>query len=189
MLLHFCSFPAIAVRTSGTRGCQTTPQAIGESDYAKAQDEVPQTRHDGQTDVVGTVLYVCVSTDEQANKASNLKNQERTCREFCHREGWPVIKMSIDPLALWTDRTSSACLPIAVKSACGSIRRDFDKVSSSGKSGVLIEKPHSVFARLPSPYHCYYLRETSRIAEGCISEDELGRVPRQRTRLRRPRPR
>jgi site-specific DNA recombinase len=46
--------------------------------------------------VVGAVLYIRVSTDEQANKALNLENQERTCREFCHRQGWPVVERFID---------------------------------------------------------------------------------------------
>jgi site-specific DNA recombinase len=49
-----------------------------------------------KADVVGAVLYARVSTDEQANKALNLENQERTCREFCQRQGWPVVERFID---------------------------------------------------------------------------------------------
>lgn len=41
----------------------------------------------------GAVLYVRVSTDDQANGPLNLINQEARCRDFCTRERWPVIRM------------------------------------------------------------------------------------------------
>ncbi len=42
------------------------------------------------------VLYVRVSTDEQANGSLNLSNQERRCRELCKQRGWPVVEVFID---------------------------------------------------------------------------------------------
>jgi site-specific DNA recombinase len=45
----------------------------------------------------GAVLYVRVSTDDQANGPLNLTNQETRCRDFCTREGWPVIAVFVDP--------------------------------------------------------------------------------------------
>ena len=49
----------------------------------------------GQGD--GAVLYVRVSTDEQANGPLNLGNQERRCREYCQQRGWRVMEVFIDP--------------------------------------------------------------------------------------------
>jgi DNA invertase Pin-like site-specific DNA recombinase len=43
----------------------------------------------------GAVLYVRVSTDEQANGSQNLINQEQRCRDFCKREGLPVLAVSL----------------------------------------------------------------------------------------------
>lgn len=34
------------------------------------------------------VIYVRVSTDEQAVGALNLDNQERLCQEYCERQRW-----------------------------------------------------------------------------------------------------
>lgn len=45
----------------------------------------------------GAVLYVRVSTDEQANGSQNLINQEQRCRDFCKREGLPVLAVFVDP--------------------------------------------------------------------------------------------
>jgi site-specific DNA recombinase len=45
----------------------------------------------------GAVLYVRVSTDEQANGAQNLSNQEQRCRAFCKQEGLPVLEAFVDP--------------------------------------------------------------------------------------------
>jgi site-specific DNA recombinase len=42
------------------------------------------------------VLYIRVSTDEQAIGHLNLENQEKRCREYCLREGWQVVKVFID---------------------------------------------------------------------------------------------
>jgi site-specific DNA recombinase len=43
----------------------------------------------------GVVLYVRVSTDEQADPA-NLENQEQRCRDYCKRHGMSVIKVFTD---------------------------------------------------------------------------------------------
>jgi site-specific DNA recombinase len=45
----------------------------------------------------GAVLYVRVSTDEQANGPLNLSNQEARCREYCERNGLSVVKTFTDP--------------------------------------------------------------------------------------------
>ena len=45
----------------------------------------------------GAVLYVRVSTDEQANGPFNLGNQERLCREYCRQHGWSVEEVFVDP--------------------------------------------------------------------------------------------
>jgi site-specific DNA recombinase len=43
-----------------------------------------------------SLLYVRVSSDEQANKALNLVNQEGTCREHCLRQDWPIVERFLD---------------------------------------------------------------------------------------------
>jgi site-specific DNA recombinase len=45
----------------------------------------------------GAVLYVRVSTDEQASGPLNLSNQEKCCRDLCKQRGWPVMEVFIDP--------------------------------------------------------------------------------------------
>jgi site-specific DNA recombinase len=45
----------------------------------------------------GAVVYVRVSTDEQANGPLNLGNQEKRCREYCKQHGWSVLEVFIDP--------------------------------------------------------------------------------------------
>lgn len=45
----------------------------------------------------GAVLYVRVSTDEQANGPLNLGNQERICRDYCQKQGWVVLDTFVDP--------------------------------------------------------------------------------------------
>ena len=45
----------------------------------------------------GAVLYVRVSTDEQANGSQNLSHQEQRCRDFCMREGLQVVAVFVDP--------------------------------------------------------------------------------------------
>ena len=45
----------------------------------------------------GAVLYVRVSTDEQASGPLNLGNQEKRCREYCQQRGWPVMEVFVDP--------------------------------------------------------------------------------------------
>jgi site-specific DNA recombinase len=42
------------------------------------------------------LVYIRVSSKEQAIKALNLENQEGTCREDCQRQGWPVIARFLD---------------------------------------------------------------------------------------------
>jgi site-specific DNA recombinase len=44
----------------------------------------------------GAVVYVRVSTDEQANGPLNLQNQERRCSDYCKRMGFPVVKVFTD---------------------------------------------------------------------------------------------
>ena len=51
----------------------------------------------GAKNGLGAVLYVRVSTDEQANGPLNLINQERRCREYCQQRGWPVLETFTDP--------------------------------------------------------------------------------------------
>lgn len=45
----------------------------------------------------GAVLYIRVSTDEQANGPLNLSNQEQRCRDYCNRNGLTVVEVFIDP--------------------------------------------------------------------------------------------
>ena len=45
----------------------------------------------------GAVLYVRVSTDDQANGPLNLSNQEKRCREYCRQKGLPVVQVFTDP--------------------------------------------------------------------------------------------
>ena len=44
----------------------------------------------------GAVIYLRVSTDEQAVGALNLENQESRCREYCLRQVWQVDKVFTD---------------------------------------------------------------------------------------------
>jgi site-specific DNA recombinase len=46
--------------------------------------------------VEGALLYIRVSTAEQGHKVLNLENQEGACREFCDRQGWPVVEQFLD---------------------------------------------------------------------------------------------
>jgi site-specific DNA recombinase len=45
----------------------------------------------------GAVLYVRVSTDEQANGPLNLINQEQRCRDYCQQNGLSVVQVFTDP--------------------------------------------------------------------------------------------
>lgn len=45
----------------------------------------------------GAVVYVRVSTDEQANGPLNLQNQEQRCSDYCKRMGIPVVQVFVDP--------------------------------------------------------------------------------------------
>ena len=45
----------------------------------------------------GAVVYVRVSTDEQANGPLNLQNQEQRCRDYCKRMGIPIVQVFVDP--------------------------------------------------------------------------------------------
>ena len=44
----------------------------------------------------GAVLYVRVSTDEQANGPLNLSNQEKRCRDYCDAKDLPVLEVFVD---------------------------------------------------------------------------------------------
>lgn len=45
----------------------------------------------------GAVLYIRVSTDEQANGPLNLMNQQQRCRDYCNRNGLTVVEVFTDP--------------------------------------------------------------------------------------------
>ena len=45
----------------------------------------------------GAVVYVRVSTDEQAGGPLNLANQEQKCRGYCDQKGYSVMQVFIDP--------------------------------------------------------------------------------------------
>ncbi len=47
-------------------------------------------------DETGAVLYVRVSTDEQANGPLNLENQQNRCREYCKQKGLHVVEVFVD---------------------------------------------------------------------------------------------
>jgi site-specific DNA recombinase len=49
----------------------------------------------GQED--GAVVYLRVSTEEQANGPLNLNNQEQRCRDFCKQNGLSVVQLFTDP--------------------------------------------------------------------------------------------
>ena len=42
------------------------------------------------------VIYVRVSTEEQADDALNLVNQENRCRSYCQQRGLTVVEAFID---------------------------------------------------------------------------------------------
>lgn len=54
----------------------------------------------------GAVVYVRVSTTEQANGPLNLSNQEKRCRDHCNQKMLPVVAVFVDPgeSARTTDR-------------------------------------------------------------------------------------
>jgi site-specific DNA recombinase len=45
----------------------------------------------------GAVIYVRVSTDEQANGPLNLLNQEKRCCDYCKQHGLEVVRVFVDP--------------------------------------------------------------------------------------------
>ena len=45
----------------------------------------------------GAVIYVRVSTDEQADGPLNLSNQQKKCAEFCAQKGLSVAAIFLDP--------------------------------------------------------------------------------------------
>jgi site-specific DNA recombinase len=55
------------------------------------------TRSESQELRKGAVLYVRVSTEDQATGPFNLSNQEKRCRELCMQRGWPVVGVFVDP--------------------------------------------------------------------------------------------
>ncbi len=48
------------------------------------------------SNAIGAVLYVRVSTDEQADDPLNLSNQEEKCRAFCEQKGFHVVAVFVD---------------------------------------------------------------------------------------------
>jgi site-specific DNA recombinase len=72
--------------------------------------------------VDGAVLYVRVSTDEQANGPLNLKNQEQRCRDYCKQNGLSVLEVFIDPGK--SARTTARPAFQQMLSYCKSHRRD-----------------------------------------------------------------
>jgi site-specific DNA recombinase len=56
-----------------------------------------QKRNFGMNNGTGAVIYVRVSTDEQADGPLNLSNQEQKCRYYCGQKGFPVVRVFIDP--------------------------------------------------------------------------------------------
>ena len=48
-------------------------------------------------EVNGAVLYIRVSTDEQADGPLNLKNQEMRCRAYCEQKGLEVVELFVEP--------------------------------------------------------------------------------------------
>ena len=48
-------------------------------------------------EVNGAVLYIRVSTDEQADGPLNLKNQETRCRTYCEQKGLEVVEVFVEP--------------------------------------------------------------------------------------------
>ena len=50
------------------------------------------------------VIYIRVSTDEQKRDNNSLEFQEKTCREFCHKQGWTVDEVFADEgVSAWAD--------------------------------------------------------------------------------------
>jgi site-specific DNA recombinase len=49
------------------------------------------------TEQLGAVLYVRVSTDEQAREALNISNQEQRCYAFCAGRALNVLQLFVDP--------------------------------------------------------------------------------------------
>ena len=45
---------------------------------------------------IGAVLYLRVSTDEQADDPLNLFNQEQKCRNYCEQSGYPIVGVFTD---------------------------------------------------------------------------------------------
>ena len=48
-------------------------------------------------DINGAVLYIRVSTDEQADGPLNLRNQEARCRAYCEQKGLGVVEVFVEP--------------------------------------------------------------------------------------------
>jgi len=42
------------------------------------------------------VVYIRVSTEEQAEEALNLANQEKRCQSYCHQKNLTIVKVFID---------------------------------------------------------------------------------------------
>jgi site-specific DNA recombinase len=59
---------------------------------------MPNTNGHGlNTLVLWAIIYVRVSTDEQARSGYSLAQQIEACREWCEREGYEVLEVITDP--------------------------------------------------------------------------------------------
>ena len=74
------------------------------------------------TNGTGAVIYVRVSTDEQADGPLNLSNQEQKCHSYCEKKGHPVIRVFIDPGE--SARTSDRPAFQQMLAYCGTHRRE-----------------------------------------------------------------
>jgi site-specific DNA recombinase len=56
------------------------------------------------TEATTAVVYLRVSTEEQARDAYGLESQEKACREFCQKRGWTVREIFRDAgVSGWAD--------------------------------------------------------------------------------------
>jgi DNA invertase Pin-like site-specific DNA recombinase len=98
----------------------------------------------------GAVLYIRVSTEEQAKGPLNLANQEQDCRNFCDKHGYNVVGVFVDP----------------AQSARTSNRPEFQRMVAFCKAhrkevGIAVVQDLSRFARY-SPDQGYFIAELSK---------------------------
>src|ERR671917_2271798 len=97
-----------------------------------------------KTAVLWAIIYVRVSTDEQARSGYSLAQQIEACRAWCEREGYEVLEVITDP------GQSGASLE---RPGMDRVR---DLVASGGVS-VVLAQDRDRFAREPA--YLFYLRE------------------------------